>query len=115
MCHLLARSASKGQLSRPCLRCGLVKGSEDLADVKRADVAAAAVAVAPGLAEALAAEGVLNHAGRACLDVGGQRRVEGELVAAHLVVIAVEAARLHLGDAGVQLEAGVLLARAAVD
>src|SRR5262249_3203392 len=91
------------------------KTDGSLADVKRADVAAAAIAGAPDLAEPLAAEGVLDDAGRACLDFGGQRRVERKFVAANLVVIAVEAARLHLGDAGVQLEAGVLLARAAVD
>jgi hypothetical protein len=86
-----------------------------LTHFKRADIAAAAIAVAPGFAEPLATEGMLDHAGGARLDVAGERRIEGEFVAANLVVFDVQAARREFRHGGIDFEAGVLLAGAAIN
>src|SRR5205085_12457651 len=86
-----------------------------LAHLERPDVSAAALALLPGVLEALAAVAVLDRDGG--LGAGGlhQRRVEGVLVAALLVVVAVQAARLDLRPAGAQPGAGVFLAQAGVN
>src|SRR5262249_26527343 len=61
-----------------------------------AHVGAAAFAVAPGFVEAGAAESVLDRQGRLRLDALGQRRVVRRLIAASLVVLGIQAARLDL-------------------
>src|SRR5262245_50691503 len=75
---------------------------------ERAEVGAAAAGVVPGLVDARAGVGVLDRQGRAGLDVARQRRVEGRLVAAHLVVLFVQAAGLDAGGAGRELGAAAL-------
>src|SRR5438876_4982168 len=86
-----------------------------LLDLEGADVGAAALALLPGVLEALAAVAVLDGDGGVGADVLDQRRVEGVLVAALLVVVAVQAARLDLGPAGAQLGAALALALAGVN
>src|SRR5262245_7743895 len=84
--------------------------SSFLAKLEGAQVRATAAGLGPGAAGALAAVGVLHRHRRDRLHVLRQRREERRLVAAHLVVLRVQAARLDLGDARVELGAAVLLA-----
>src|SRR5262249_59796446 len=91
---------------------GGLRGRDGSVQLERADVGGTTAALLPGLIDALAGEAVLDRHRGLDLHVLHQRRIELRLVAADLVMFAIEAARLDLRHAGVQHETGVVLARA---
>src|SRR5205085_11344133 len=99
----------------PANGAGAADGLSRSANAERADVGPAALGVAPGFVEAFAGEGVLDGHGRLRLDALGQRRVVCALVAASLVVLGVQAARLDRGLARLHLGARVTFALANLD
>src|SRR5207248_3143276 len=116
----LSPTRQQGSL-QPRLRFGLrrfglvaLQGRDGSVQLERADVGGTTTALLPGLVNALAVEAVLDGHRGLDLHVLHQRRIERRLVAADLVVLAVEAARLDLRHAGVQHDTGVVLARADV-
>src|SRR5260370_42301811 len=80
-----------------------------LADFEGPDVGSTPPAVFPGFIKSLAGEALLDGNGGDGFHALAQRRIEGGLVATHLIVVAVQTARLDAGFAGFEASAAFVL------